>query len=261
MNSSTFQSDAISYQLNLLGWDTKLLKNCAVQLDNLEIRDEKKALSQLKELITKFSKNKVILASCRLPHNSIKESMILEDLGFKFVEMVLHPFADLLSFKTLSCKNKIEINEAKPSELEELSVIAEIAFKDDRFSVDERIPDGYAGKRYKNWVLSCVDHPSQKVLKFSLQKKTIGFFIIEEDKITRKAYWHLTAISPKFQGQGLGTECWKAMISDHKSRDIKEVSTTISARNSIVLNLYTKLDFRFRNPEITLHWINEGLKL
>ena len=103
--------------------------------------------SQPKELITKFSKNKVILASCRLPHNSIKESMILEDLGFKFVEMVLHPFADLLSSKILLA-NKIEINEANQVNLKNF-LSAEIAFKDDRFSVDERILDGYAAKDIK----------------------------------------------------------------------------------------------------------------
>jgi hypothetical protein len=37
------------------------------------------------------------------------------------------------------------------------------------------------------------------------------------------------------------------------------VTTTISSRNTRVLNLYAKLGFRFMPPEITFHWLSDRL--
>lgn len=232
-----------------------------VQFQNFKVLNEGKALSQLEQIILKLKQDEVALVSCRLPHNSIRESMILEHAGFNFIEMVLHPFIDLLSLEKFSVDKTIKIKEVGSSELEELSQIAEVAFEDDRFTMDPRIPSGIGGKRYKNWVLSCDNHPTQRAQKFSQEDKTLGFFIIEEDDQLKKAYWHLTAISPEFQGLGFGTRCWQSMLEVHRQRGMKEVSTTISARNSSVLNLYSKLNFRFRPPHSTFHWVNpEALK-
>ena len=251
-----FNIPAFSLDLNYIPWDTEIIGSDAIQLENFVIRDPIEALIKLKEIVYNFSKEGVGLATCRLPHESIKESMILESVGFKFIEMVLHPFLDLLSLEKCSVDKTIKINEVGSSDLEELSQIAEVAFEDDRFTIDPRIPCGLAGKRYKNWVLSCDNHPTQRAQKFSQEDKTLGFFIIEEDDQLKKAYWHLTAISPEFQGLGFGTRCWQSMLEAHRQRGMKEVSTTISARNSSVLNLYSKLNFRFKPPQSTFHWVN-----
>ena len=252
-----FNIPAFSLDLNYIPWDTKIIGSDAIQLENFVIRDPIKALIKLKEIVVNFSKEGVGLATCRLPHESIKESMILESLDFKFIETVLHPFLNLDSYQNIIEDNSISIKEAEVKELEELSQIAEVVFRQDRFSVDSRIPREFSGHRYRNWVLSCQNHPTQRVFKFSIQQKTLGFFIIEEDFDLKKAYWHLTAISPEFQNNGYGKKCWLAMLGLNKANGMKEVSTTISARNSPVLNLYSKLNFRFLEPEMTFHWINK----
>ena len=210
-------------------------------------------------MIAELAQEGVAMLSCRLSQDSMVESMMLESVEFKFIEMVLHPFLSRLSEKTFLVNRSILIEEAKREELEKLSKIAEVAFINDRFSVDLRLPPKSSSSRYKNWVLSCENHPSQKIFKFTKKDKTLGFFIIEENFELRKAYWHLTAIAPEFQGQGLGNECWNLMLEFHKSRNINKVSTTISARNTPVLNLYSKLNFRFQNPETSFHWINQDL--
>lgn len=259
MNTLRFDSSALSIEFQPVDWDSDVIGNTVMQVEKLEVRQADDALSKMEDLLNDLSEQGVALATCRIPHYSIQESMILEGAGFKFIEMVLHPFMDKLTNKEFRADENIIIEIAQLHELEEISRISEVAFINDRFSIDYRIPPKASASRYKNWVLSCENHPSQKVVKFSKNKEVVGFFIIEEDTCSRKAYWHLTAISPQHHGQGLGAKCWQSMLADHKSRNITEVLTTISARNTPVLNLYSKLNFRFKNPEMTFHWVNEKL--
>lgn len=259
MNPLRFESSALSIEFQPLAWDSCVLGSSVMQVKKIEVRNALDSLQQLKQLISELTEQSVALISCRLPHTSIQESMVLEGVGFKFIEMVLHPFLNTLSVKEVYSENAIVVKEAQNDELADLAKIAEVAFSNDRFNIDFRIPIKSSGIRYKNWVLSCSDHPKQKAYKFSKDNNIIGFFIIEEDIDERKAYWHLTAIAPQFHGQGLGTKCWKSMLADHQSRNISEVLTTISARNTTVLNLYSKLNFRFKNPEMTFHWVNQKL--
>ena len=259
MYLNKLETHDLSFDIILLDWDTKVLQNNVVQFQKFKVRNEYKALSELKEVMRKLKDDGVALTCCRLPHDSVRESIIIECVGFKFIEMVIHPFIDLFSIEEFSVDKSIKIEEAESSDLEELSLIAEVAFKDDRFTIDPRIPSRIAGERYRNWVLSCDDHPTQRAYKFSQKGKTLGFFIIEEDEQIKKAYWHLTAISPQYQGLGFGTRCWQAMLDFHRKRGMQEVSTTISTRNVSVLNLYSKLNFRFKAPQSTFHWVNPSL--
>lgn len=256
MNPLRFESSALSIEFQPVAWDSYVIGSSVMQVKKIEVRNAVDSLNQLEQLINELSAQSVALISCRLPHDSIQESMVLEGVGFKFIEMVLHPFLNTLPVKEFYSDNRIVVKRAQNDELADLAKIAEFAFLNDRFNVDYRIPRKSSGIRYKNWVLSCADHPKQKAFKFSKDNNIIGFFIIEEDIDARKAYWHLTAISPKYQGKGLGRKCWEAMLSYCKSHNFNEVSTTISARNTPVLNLYSKLNFRFRNPEMTFHWVN-----
>ena len=252
-------SSALTLEVRYSEWDTRAIGHPVMEIKRIEIRDIQKARTQLSKIIEELSLNKTALISCRIPHEFLRESMVLENVGFKFIETILHPFTDRLYEKEFVSDKSILIEEAKEGELVNLSKIAQISFKSDRLTVDYRIPENCSGIRYKNWLLSCKNHSHQKVYKFSKNKKIVGFFIVEEDFTLRNAYWNLTAISPKYQGKGLGRKCWEAMLSYYQSLNFNEVSTTISARNSPVLNLYSKLNFRFRNPEMTFHWVNNQL--
>ena len=245
-------TSALTLEVRYSEWDTRAIGHPVMEIKKIEIRDVQKARIQLSKIIEELTFHKTALISCRMPHEFLRESMVLENVGFKFIETILHPFTDRLYEKEFVSDKSILIEEAKEGELVNLSKIAQISFKSDRFTVDYRIPENCSGNRYKNWLLSCKYQSNQKVYKFSKNKNIVGFFIVEEDFTLRNAYWNLTAISPKYQGKGLGRECWEAMLSYYQSLNFNEVSTTISARNSPVLNLYSKLNFRFRNPEMTI---------
>ena len=158
------ETPSLNLEIKPLPWDEKVLGSGVIQFEKLVVRHTEQATQRLQSIMQEMADKKVGFISCRLPHNAIQESMILEGLGFKFIEVVLHPFINLASHRTDRSCNSIKIEEAKPDELKKLSEIVEIAFDDDRFSVDLRIPRNCSGTRYKNWVLSSEKNSKQNSL-------------------------------------------------------------------------------------------------
>lgn len=235
-------------------WDSAVFGNAVVSIENLEVLEPLNAGKDFKNFRQWLDFKLVGLVSCRLPHRNLIESMFLESQDFRFVEMVLHPYLTNLHRLQLTPED-LEIQVATPDDLDDLLGIARSAFSNERFHLDPRIPLGVGNKRYEQWVCNCLNHSTQKLLKISEKKKTIGLFITLEPPTPDTVEWLLTAISPSIQGLGYGKRAWLAMLRFHQTQGIQTISTTISARNSRVLNLYSQLRFRFNDPEMTFHWV------
>ena len=238
-------------------WDSAVYGNAVVSIENLEVVEPPNAGKDFKSFRNWLDTNLVGLVSCRLPHRNLRESMFLESQDFRFVEMVLHPYLTNLHQLQLTPED-LQIQVATPDDLDDLLRIAGSAFTNERFHLDPRVPFGVGDKRYAQWVRNCLNHPTQKLLKISEKKKTIGLFITVELPTPKTVDWLLTAISPSIQGLGYGKRVWLAMLRFHQTQGIQTISTTISARNSRVLNLYSQLQFRFNDPEMTFHWVREA---
>ena len=135
--------------------------------------------------------------------------------------------------------------------------IAERAFSHERYHIDPRLDPHFGNIRYSRWVKNSLNHPRQRLLKVVDGEHIVALFITESRE-NNSVCWHLTAISPSWQGRGYGQRVWRAMLRHHREEGQDCVITTISARNVAVLNLYAKLDFRFLPPEMTFHWVREG---
>jgi RimJ/RimL family protein N-acetyltransferase len=179
--------------------------------------------------------------------------MFLEAQGFRFIEMVLHPRLAGLSALALP-EDDLQIVPADAADLPGLVAIAEHAFIHERYHVDPRLDPRLGDRRYGRWVRSSLAHPTQRLLKVLDAERLIALFLVEK-RTDGSAYWHLTAIAPSWQGQGYGRRVWQAMLRRHQVEGCESVTTTISARNTPVLNLYAQLGFRFLPPEMTFHWI------
>jgi RimJ/RimL family protein N-acetyltransferase len=179
--------------------------------------------------------------------------MFLEAHGFRFIEMVLHPRLAGLSALALP-EDDLQIMPAGAADLPGLVAIAEQAFTHERYHVDPRLDPRLGDRRYGRWVRSSLDHPTQRLLKVLDAERVIALFLVEK-RTDGSAYWHLTAIAPEWQGQGYGRRVWQAMLRRHQAEGCESVTTTISARNTPVLNLYAQLGFRFLPPEMTFHWL------
>jgi RimJ/RimL family protein N-acetyltransferase len=237
----------------LVPWDTGVFDYPVAQIERIQVLDPDRSRLDYAAFESWRDANLCGLVSCRLRHDRLQESMLLEEKGFRFIETVLHPRLERLDRLDIPDQG-LTIARAEQDDIPALRRIAESAFEDDRFHVDPRLDRRCADLRYGRWVASTPGHPRQQLLKITDDDALIALFIIEamEDG---GVYWHLTTISPAFQNRGYGRRTWLAMLRHHAENGHSAVSTTISARNIAVLNLYSGLSFRFSPPEMTFHWI------
>ncbi|MDT8421977.1 MAG: GNAT family N-acetyltransferase [Desulfuromonadales bacterium] len=238
---------------DVVEWDSLVYGIPVSQIGVFRVGNARQAAAEYQAFEKWIYEEKIGIVSCRLAHDRLIESMFLEARGFRFVEMVLHPTLEVLQERDFGSAG-LNVERATSADIAVLQNIAATAFGFERFHVDPRLDRRLADERYGRWVVSSLGHPKQDLYKIQDGQRLVGFFLIEIGSDS-SAYWHLTAIAPDWQGQGYGRRVWTAMLAHCKSLGCGSVLTTISARNTPVLNLYSQLQFRFKPPEMTFHWI------
>ena len=246
----SLESDSLRLEARRVSWDSELLGYPVAEIVVFELNGVE-CHSEFQRFASWVEVGDYGMISCRLPHERLSESEILERNGFRFIEMVLHPTID--SLQDLNFEDQgILVSQVEDVDIRSIGEIAEKAFRFERFHIDPYLSREIGNTRYGRWIINCQNDNKQQMLKAMLGDKIIGFFLVEYKM--NLVYWHLTAMSPEFQGRGLGERVWSAMLAKHKADGYLQILTTISARNTPVLNLYSKLNFRFRPPEMTFHW-------
>jgi RimJ/RimL family protein N-acetyltransferase len=250
------ETGALSLAYFHVPWDSDIFGFPVAQIAEMRVLNPALALADLAPFRAWLDHESIRLTSCRLPHERLHESMLLEQIGFRFVEMVLHPhLADLQAYPCAPQKLSVEL--ADSADLPAIEAIAAHAFGHERFHVDPRLDRTLANHRYLVWVRNSHGHPTHRLYKICDGADLVAFFVTE-NKPDGLCYWHLTAISPAFQGRGYGKRVWLEMLHYHQREGMARIGTTIAACNTTVLNLYASLDFRFQPPEITLHWMPDA---
>lgn len=254
-NKYLFSSSSLELQASKVLWDTDAFGYPVASIDKINFYHEYCPNTDFRAFMDWVDQEKIWLVSCRLPHNDIRTIMFLENHSFKFIEMVLHPIIHIKDCRTSNFEGFI-VEPVKEDELNIIISMANKAFGFERYHIDPRVNSDAANLRYGSWVKNTLRLKEQKLVKIRLDNDILGFFIIEKLSID-KFYWHLTALNPAFIGKGFGIGVWSAMISYCKDLGAKYAQTTISARNSRALNLYSRLNARFDAPEVTLHWVEQ----
>lgn len=252
-------SPLLELQASKVPWDTFAFGYTVASIDKINIYQQDSINREFEGFMDWVDQEKVRLVSCRLPHNNVSTIMFLESQSFNFIEMVLHPIIHINDCR-LSDFDDFVVEPVNENELKIISAMANKAFGFERYHMDPRVNSNAADLRYSSWVKNTLDQQDQKLVKIRYHKDILGFFIIEKLS-AYKFYWHLTALNPIFMGKGFSVGVWSAMISYCRNLGAKYVETTISARNSPALNLYSRLNARFEAPEVTLHWFEKKNKL
>jgi RimJ/RimL family protein N-acetyltransferase len=234
-------------------WDSSALGVTAAHIGRFELSTPHQDAARWREYEQWRDQCGVGFVCATLNEDQLAECAWLEGKGFRFIETTLTPHINLAG--SIWSKSEVDVRPAWESDTPHLASIAETVFIDDRFSKDPKIPRAVSGIRYKRWVESTQNHPSQRLLKASYNGSVVGFFIVEE--LPGHCYWHLTAIDQRFQGQGLGKMAMTTLLSQCAEAGFKRVRTRISSRNTPSLNLHASLGFRFEPLGITLHWVRE----
>jgi GNAT superfamily N-acetyltransferase len=194
------------------------------------------------------------LVSCRIAADRMPEALMLQACGFCCIETMLRPELNLGTLHEPA--GELRIQDATAAEARRAASIAAQAFGTERFHADPRLGPRLGHERYRRWVMSCVGHPRQRLLSLLRGKDLVAFFVVERQE-SDLCYWHLTAVDPACQGQGLGRQSWLLALHWARSEGCKAVASSIVARNVRVLNLYASLGFRFSAPANTYHWMPE----
>ena len=233
-------------------WDSVIFGYPVLQISHIELRGQE-ADNEFASFEAARDVLSAGLVSCRLPHHQLRESMLLEDHEFRFIEMTYQPELDQLDEITIP-GDKLTVTIATPDVLPEVLEIAGHAFRNERFHVDPRLEPSLGDLRYCKWVESSLVHPAQNLYLVRDANRLVAFFVTEMQE-DGTCYWHLNAVAPQAQGEGYGRRAWKTMLLYARQNGAKRIKTSIVARNHRVLNLYASLGFRFTLPLMTFHWV------
>jgi len=250
------ESDALSLAYFHVPWDSEIFGFPVAQIAEIRVNDPIRAAAELQPFLAWLEQENIHLASCRMPFDRLRESMLLEQAGFRFVEMAIHPH--LAKLQAYPCSDQgLCVERATDADLPGIEAIAAHTFGYERYHADPRLDHALADERYRIWVNNSNLHPSQRLYKICEGEDLVAFFVTE-NKPDGLCYWHLTAVAPAFQGRGYGKRVWRQMLHLHQQEGMERIGTTIAGGNVPVLNLYASLGFRFQTPDVTLHWLRES---
>jgi RimJ/RimL family protein N-acetyltransferase len=248
-------SDGLEMEVFVVPWDSEIFGFPVAQIERLSLGASARPSEAMRQLHAWLDRHRIRLASCRLDSRALRESMLLEAHGFRFVEMVYSPVLSPIT-SAGDVDEMLVVEPVTAADLPAIEAIAGSAFATGRFKLDWRIDAGASDRRYRTWVRNSLADRNQQVLKATLGGEIAAFFITEERQ-DRSVYWHLTAVAPEFQGKGVGKRLWRKMLRRHLEAGLTRIETTISAHNAPVMNIYAALGFRFGAPRMTLHWVRD----
>jgi GNAT superfamily N-acetyltransferase len=256
--STRLESAGAVLEGSLVPWDSEIFGFPVAQITALELDEAADAAGVLDRFEAWCSSHDVRLVSCRLDHTKLRESMALEERGFRFVETAYRPRLD--TFDSVGTpKHHVEVAEATSADVPRIEEIAYSVFTTGRFLLDGRFPEELSRRRYATWVRTSFESAAQSVLKAEAEGDLVGFFIVEQ-RPDRSVYWHLTAVAPDWQGKGMGMSLWQTMLLRHRDEGASFVETTISGHNLAIINLYARLGFSFASAQMTFHWLRDGAR-
>jgi GNAT superfamily N-acetyltransferase len=246
------ETRALSLEYFLVPWDTAIFARPVAAIERVEIRDTQRAALDYRLFQTWVRENGIEFCSCRIPHDGWNESMFLQSVDFRFIELNYRPELKIQPVTNLP-EEGISIEKAGQSDKDILAEMAFTIFRYGRIHQDPRLGAALGNRRYKHWLLNSFEQAERSILKCSRDGEIVAFFVVEYPS-GRSCFWSLVGLAPGLQGQGLGRKVWRAMLHWHRQQGVEVVSTSISSLNDAVVNLYVHLGFRFPKPGMTFHW-------
>lgn len=197
--------------------------------------------------ITDVSRETLELAA-RIPgHYTVRvaplvSKRLLQDYGFYYCDTLVEPYCTPERFIAFD-DNGVTVS--RDVDLEALLAICHGAFCHDRFHRDFNMDAALADRRYDRWLVQL--HVAGQVYGLSHQSELAGFIAVEGDRLI------LHAVTELLRNRGLAKYLWTPVCRSLFDQGYGELSSSVSASNLAVVNLYATLGFRFRNPTDIYH--------
>jgi ribosomal protein S18 acetylase RimI-like enzyme len=199
----------------------------------------------LKETLEKiFQENR--LGHYTVKINPLNNKKILHEFGFYYCDTLIEPYC---SSENLVTYQKPGINISDLVDIEQLSNGVYGTFSHGRFHRDFKLKKHLADMRYDSWLREL--HQSKNVFGLMIFDQVAGFWGYSDNKIL------LHALNEEYRGKGLAKYFWSLACQKLFEKGYSELTSSISASNIAVLNLYSSLGFKFRNPLDIYHLLLE----
>lgn len=249
-------------------WETRNLGIPSYAIDEEYLTNvSQEDISSEFSLFRKINKNYFIFA--RLSKKNLHLATVLEKNGFYVVECAISPYLRLARSEVLSrfmrnesyfipkkYKDRIfryySIDRDHEFPESELKAIARESFSDDRFHIDHNCPTDIADGRISSWVDDLISDPDISFYVLTLNDKIIAF------TAKKKNHYILGGFQKNYIRSGLGELLYLNGCKILKEQEYKTFETQISTNNLLVLNLYARLGFKFKNTQYSFHcWSKE----
>jgi RimJ/RimL family protein N-acetyltransferase len=172
----------------------------------------------------------------------LSSKKILHEHGFYYCDTLIEPYCTPERFRYFEHE---DVSISRDIDVDKAAEISHGAFVHGRFHRDFNIEARLADVRYERWLREI--HDSGNLLTLLFDNELAGFFGYSESRIL------LHALDRKFRGKGLARYLWSAACRELFDMGHEEISSSVSAANVPILNLYSSLGFRFENPKDIYH--------
>jgi hypothetical protein len=176
----------------------------------------------------------------------LKSKKTLHEFGFYYCDTLIEPFC---TFDNLIRYQTEGISLSKSVDLDHLIETVHGAFNHGRFHRDFNLNRHLADIRYDLWLREL--YQSDQVFVLMFFDRVAGFWGYCDHKIL------LHALSEEYRGKRLSKYFWSIACQKLFEKGYPELTSSISASNLPVLNLYSSLGFRFRKPVDVYHLMLE----
>lgn len=170
----------------------------------------------------------------------------LHDYGFYYCDTLVEPYCTKGRFIPF---DDMDISMSQSSTLGPLLGICRGAFSHGRFHRDFNLPQVQADHRYDKWLAQL--HAAGKTNGLLYRGELVGFIAVDGNRLV------LHALADSLRGRGLAKYLWTPVCRKLFGVGYSEVTSSVSASNLAVVNLYARLGFSFRNPVDIYHRLTQ----
>lgn len=197
--------------------------------------------------LCEYSERAVQQAAQTAGHHTLRvdplaDKRLLHEYGFYYCDTLIEPHCSAARLRRLSHPDATISTDVDAAQV---LAICHGAFEHGRFHRDFNLPRAAADLRYDNWLKQLLD--AGQVYGLYWQGNLAGFVGCSGNSLL------LHALAPSSRGKGLSKYWWSAVCAELLATGHAEVSSSISAGNLSVLNLYASLGFSFKHPQDIYH--------
>lgn len=231
-------------------WDARALGRSTLDLVDCALAAETGgAAADDDELFSRLDGFGAGLVTARIAADRRVAAARFQAAGFRQVETVYRlAFANLARFTPKSRLRPLPLRPARPADRPALIAQAADSFHYGRFAEDPAIAAEINKSRQIDWMEGLLAGRA-RVLVADFDGEPAAFMALTTEGETAE----LVLAGTRPAAAALALPLWTAVLTLLREEGIRRVSTTISAANLGVVNLYASLGFRFEQALVGLH--------